>query len=218
MLQGVTEGKVESPGCNFGSNNQNLLGLSQKHWSLGRPVSYLSIFCKGVKVTVMSINSSSQLQCYSLPHLKDNLWSHTISNCWTQGINLSWRLQLLQLHLKAISKLLCPFNAWERRELVAGTLLLTSTAARECIRLRMLMIMMWSPWRCLMHGPLPWEQVSPYCWSMTSKTELSLGKFCRSFELCPSRLFFSLSLQDSVLPPLPCLRWDAGDSAKMTFP
>ena len=160
MLKGFTKGKVESPGSSFGSKHQNLLGLSQKHWSLGKPVSCLSIFCKGVKVMFVSINSSSQLQHYSLSHFRDNLCSHTISNRWTQRINLSWRLQLLQFHLKAISKLLCLFSAWEHRELTAGVLLLSPTAARECVRLWMLMVMMWPAWRCLMRSPLPREQVT----------------------------------------------------------
>lgn len=81
----------------------------------------------------MSINSSLQLQHYSLSHFRDNLCSHTISNCWTQRINFSWRLQLLQSHLKAISRLLCPFNGWELSEPMAGMLLLSPTAARQCV-------------------------------------------------------------------------------------
>lgn len=92
---------------------------------------------------VMSINSSSQLQRYSLSHFRDDLCSHTISNCRTQRIDLSWRLQLLQFHLKTISKWFCPFSAWDSRELTAGMLLLSPTAARECVtRLWMLMVMM----------------------------------------------------------------------------
>lgn len=188
MLKGVTEEKVESPGSGFGSNNQNLPGLSQrKHWYLGRPINYLSIFCKGFKIMVMSINSSLQLQHYSLSHFRDNLCSHTISNCWTQRINFSWRLQLLQSIWRQYpdcSVLLMVGNSASRwQECCSSPLQLEDSV---CLRLWMLMVMTWPPWRYLMCHSLPWEQLSSYCWSVTSKMELWLRKFCRSFHLCPS--------------------------------